>query len=68
MKFTLLATTAFAQFDYNPQAEYEDYNPDNSIARGVKFNRPTGDINQFGITSALSDQEWLSKSEFFGRI
>lgn len=64
MKFTLLATTAFAQFDYNPQAEYEDYNPDNSIARGVKFNRPTGDINQFGITSALSDQEWLLKSEF----
>ena len=53
----LLATTAVAQFDYNPNAEYEtDYNPDNSIARGQKFIRPSGDVNQFGITNALSDQ------------
>jgi len=53
----LLATTAVAQFDYNPNAEYDtDYNPDNSIARGQKFIRPTGDVNQFGITNALSDQ------------
>jgi len=53
----LLATAAVAQFDYNPNAEYDnDYNPDNTIARGVKFQRPTGDINQFAISSALSEQ------------
>ena len=53
----LLATAAVAQFDYNPNAEYDnDYNPDNTIARGVKFQRPTVDINQFAISSALSEQ------------
>ena len=57
MKLNCLIATALAQFDYNPNAEYEsDYKPDQTIARGVKFQRPTGDVNQFAISSALSEQ------------
>jgi len=57
MKLSCLIATALAQFDYNPNAEYEsDYKPDQTIARGVKFQRPTGDVNQFAISSALSEQ------------
>merc|ERR1712157_253974 len=58
LKISILASAALAQFDYNPNAEYDEYNPetDNTIARGVRFERPKGDINQFAISSALADQ------------
>lgn len=58
LKISVLASAALAQFDYNPNAEYDEYNPEteNTIARGVRFERPKGDINQFAISSALADQ------------